>query len=164
MYHNGWRGDSSEADSSPLVPHLYHQPSSDPATYPPADPNYTHYNHHQMHNHPQMQFVHPNQNQFSHPHLLHNPPPLFQHHSAPQPDFTSTLAQLAAGQRELFETIQSLSVRMDSASRSAAPTVDQLANGLSNINLGRQNLGRQDPPHLPRVSNQQTGTPYVQPP
>lgn len=75
MYHNGWRGDSSEADSSPLVPHLYHQPSSDPATYPPADPNYTHYNHHQMHNHPQMQFVHPNQNQFSHPHLLHNPPP-----------------------------------------------------------------------------------------
>lgn len=146
MYHNGWRGELSEADSSPLVPHLYHQPSSESAAYPPTEPNQYHYTHHQrMQNQPHMQFVHPS----PHPHLLHNPPPLFQHHSAPQPDFTSTLAQLAAGQRELFETIQSLSVRMDSATRSAAPTVDQLTSGLGNINLGRQNLGRQDPPHLP---------------
>lgn len=154
MYHNGWRGDHSEADSSPLVPNMYPQGNSDQNIYHHPEQNQQHpglhYTQtHQQHYPPVNQHLHPN------PTLLHNPPPLFHHHSAPQPvphiDLSSTLAQLAAGQQELFESLRNLSGRMDLANRQAQPTVDQIASDLGGINLDRQN-----PPHLsrPQPSNQ----------
>lgn len=139
MYHNGWRENQSDANSSPLVPNLYVNHYPDPNVHHSTDqiPQVYHHQHHPSHSLPQ-------QNQYSH--ITHQPPPLFQHHSAPQVDFTSTLAQLAAGQRELFETMNSLNVKIDSVQRQPAPSVEQLTSGLNNINLDQQ----APPHHMPQ--------------
>lgn len=135
MYHNGWRENHSEATSSPLVPNLYESYHPDPHTYHSTD-QISLVQAHQY----QQGYLAPPQHQYAH--LNHQPPPMFQHHSAPQADFTSTLAQLAAGQRELFETLTSLNARIDSVQRQLVLTVNQLTNGLNNINLDRH-----APPH-----------------
>lgn len=160
MYHNGWRGDHSETGSSPLVPNLYPPNMNHQMEQTHSVPGI------QFVNHQQQQFLSPHHNSLN-PHLLHHPPPFFQHHSAPQqhhpapnPDLSTTLAQLAAGQQELFESLRNLSVRVDSANHRS---VDQLAAGLENINLGRQPAPHLavPQPHIPvqpsRVSSPSEG-------
>lgn len=142
-YHNGWRGDHCKAESSPLVPNSYHTSG--------ADPNMHHEGEH-IHDDPGVPYSHHHQpqhlppNQLMHHQLLYNTPPFFHHHSVPLPDLTSTLGQLAAGRKGLFNSLQNLSTRMDSVHRQNDQKFVQLAMGLGSINLDREG-----PPHLPSI-------------
>lgn len=160
MYQNNRRGDHSETPSSPLVPNLYANNIFDPAKYHSTDqiPTLSHPG--QIHN----QCLHPPQHPYTH--LSHQPPPLLKHHSAPQIDISSTLAQLAAGQRELFKTMTSLNARIELVKRQPAHPVDQLTEGLSNINLDRHPPPHQVPAsrfHQPYATTAQPQFPNIQP-
>lgn len=88
-------------------------------------------------------------------------------------DISSTLALLAAGQHELFETMTNLNARIESVQRQPIHPVDQLAEGLNNINLDRHQpphqapiLSNRAPPprtHQPYMSNVQPQLANVQP-
>lgn len=142
---NGYRDHWQSNSSSPFVPmfpsdtnlnyqntftnpNMYH-----PQPHPPPFP--------QHHSQPIFHYPHhlPNQNN---PQYNQSSQPLPQHQPLPHLDLAQTLTQLAEGQRELFETMQTLNAKIDSTGRAPITSIDQLAS-----NLGDINLNRQAPPH-----------------
>lgn len=143
MQSNVWREGSQSETSSSFAQNLYSQNVQEQALnqfsgynplthYPPQYPIQGH--------HP----YNPNLPHHPPPIFHHQPPPLFHHHSAPQPDILETLAQLSAGQKELFASLNNINSRINTQQQVNAPvaSVDQLTEGLNGINLNRH-----PPPH-----------------